>query len=299
MRPKITSIDDCVRLATQKGGTCISKEYIDSQVKLEWKCSKGHSWEATFYNIRNGHWCPYCAKCTKHTIEDCVDLAKQKHGKCLTAQYTNNNTKIEWECQKRHRWVASFNAISSGKWCPECSRYTLDDCKGFAENKGGRCLSREYPGMTSKMEWECKYKHKWSASFNNVKNNGTWCPECYGWKTQALLKEICKDIFSTTILSCFKGFDWLKTNKNGRQEIDIWIPEIKLAIEYDGKQHFEPLECFGGENGLKNTKRLDKIKNKKIKQHSEDVKYFVRFNYKEKITREYVLEKLMKNGVKI
>jgi len=42
--------------------------------------------------------------------------------------------------------------------------------------------------------------------------------------------------------------DWL-----ARQELDIFIPALKLAIEYQGEQHFVPVEVWGGKNALKIT----------------------------------------------
>ena len=46
----------------------------------------------------------------------------------------------------------------------------------------------------------------------------------------------------------------------GRQEYDIWMPEYKIAIEYQGIQHYEPLEHLGGEEGLIKRQALDKKK---------------------------------------
>ena len=43
-------------------------------------------------------------------------------------------------------------------------------------------------------------------------------------------------------------------------EIDFWIPEKQLAIEYHGEQHFKPIAVWGGENGLKKRKANDKKK---------------------------------------
>ena len=34
----------------------------------------------------------------------------------------------------------------------------------------------------------------------------------------------------------------------GRQRFDIWVPELKMAVEYHGSQHFEPIEWFGGQS---------------------------------------------------
>lgn len=52
--------------------------------------------------------------------------------------------------------------------------------------------------------------------------------------------------------------DWL-----GRQRIDIYIEDVRLAIEYNGKQHYEPIVFFGGEKGLEINQKRDKIKRKR------------------------------------
>ncbi|MDO8549287.1 MAG: hypothetical protein Q7S39_03920, partial [Ignavibacteria bacterium] len=41
---------------------------------------------------------------------------------------------------------------------------------------------------------------------------------------------------------------------------DAFIPELNLALEYQGQQHFIPVEIFGGEEGLQQTKERDKRK---------------------------------------
>lgn len=51
--------------------------------------------------------------------------------------------------------------------------------------------------------------------------------------------------------------DWL-----GRQHFDVWIPSLKIAIEYQGKQHDKPIDFFGGEKAfIKNQERDLKKKN--------------------------------------
>jgi hypothetical protein len=73
----------------------------------------------------------------------------------------------------------------------------------------------------------------------------------------------------------------------GLQHYDIYIPSQKIAVEYNGRQHYEPVEFFGGIEGFKETIRRDKKK----KEISE--KYGVTLlthKYDEPI--EYLLEKL-------
>ena len=54
------SIEQMHILATKRGGKCLSKEYINSQTKLKWRCADGHEWEARPNAIQRGAWCPNC-----------------------------------------------------------------------------------------------------------------------------------------------------------------------------------------------------------------------------------------------
>jgi hypothetical protein len=46
----------------------------------------------------------------------------------------------------------------------------------------------------------------------------------------------------------------------GKQHYDIWLPEFKIAVEYHGLQHFEPVSHFGGPSALELTKSRDQRK---------------------------------------
>lgn len=62
----------------------------------------------------------------------------------------------------------------------------------------------------------------------------------------------------------------------GRQRIDIFIKELNVAIEYNGKQHYEPVTYFGGEEGFLKTVERDKMKKNKCKRNGcrvIDIKY--------------------------
>ena len=56
--------------------------------------------------------------------------------------------------------------------------------------------------------------------------------------------------------------DWL-----GRQSLDIFIPSINTAIEYQGRQHYEPVDFFSGEEGFERQKQLDQQKRILCKQN--------------------------------
>ncbi|WP_210131614.1 hypothetical protein [Staphylococcus sp. GDK8D30P] len=47
---------------------------------------------------------------------------------------------------------------------------------------------------------------------------------------------------------------------------DFYIPALNSCIEFDGIQHFEPVDYFGGEKALKEVQRRDGIKTKYCKE---------------------------------
>jgi hypothetical protein len=43
----------------------------------------------------------------------------------------------------------------------------------------------------------------------------------------------------------------------GKQHLDIWIPSHMVAVEYNGQQHYETIDYFGGIDGLRKQQELD------------------------------------------
>jgi hypothetical protein len=107
-------------IAAERGGRCLSTEYVNSSTKLKWECALGHVWEATPQAIKKGKWCVECAG-SQFTIEAMQKIASERGGKCLSDRYVNTSTKLKWECDKGHTWEATPSVIRKGDWCPECT----------------------------------------------------------------------------------------------------------------------------------------------------------------------------------
>jgi hypothetical protein len=186
MRSKLT-IEEMEKLALERNGKCLSKEYINAYSKLEWECNKGHKWGARPFHVKSGSWCPICAReqianSQKLTIAEMQDLAGNKEGKCLSEKYVNSYTKLTWQCKKGHKWNAVPYAIKRGEWCPTCSHIsniTAVDMHEIAKRRGGKCLSNHYKGNHTKLLWECDKGHTWEATPGSIKS-GSWCPHCAG-----------------------------------------------------------------------------------------------------------------------
>ncbi len=56
------TLEELKGLAKGRGGQCLSKEYVNNRTKLIWRCGDGHEWSATPAHVKNGTWCPICAK---------------------------------------------------------------------------------------------------------------------------------------------------------------------------------------------------------------------------------------------
>jgi hypothetical protein len=173
-------------IAIERGGKCLSKEYVNSETKLKWKCSEGHKWEATPHSVKSKKsWCQKCkSNSQKNTIEDMQRLASKNGGKCLSKKYVLNNVNLLWECSKGHRWKNQPANITMGQWCPKCSKdaekLTLKEMKRLASINGGKCLSTEYIDIKTKLKWECAEGHQWMGLPASIKHHDSWCPVCAG-----------------------------------------------------------------------------------------------------------------------
>ena len=73
------------------------------------------------------------------------------------------------------------------------------------------------------------------------------------WKHELSLFHVVRKRYPDTLYQYRP--EWL-----GRQSLDLYIPSIRTAIEYQGVQHYRPIEFFGGEEALLQRQELDRQK---------------------------------------
>ena len=81
------------------------------------------------------------------------------------------------------------------------------------------------------------------------------------WKSEAQLFVLVSSIYSDAVYQY--RVSWL-----GAQSLDIYIPSIQTGIEYQGQQHYEPVEHFGGNEHFAKQRKLDQKKRKLCKEHN-------------------------------
>ena len=70
---------------------------------------------------------------------------------------------------------------------------------------------------------------------------------------------------------------------------DVFMAGLNVAIEYQGQQHFQPIEFFGGEESFKRTVERDEQKKQLSEAHGVRLVYI---NYWENITLKLIQEKV-------
>jgi len=173
-------------IAQSKGGDCLSTIYSGHNCTIKLVCGLNHEWTSTPTRIKNGNWCSVCSHKTKISIADIQKIAGDRGGVCLSTEYKNNYTKLEWQCSCGNVWMATYNAIQRGDWCPKCGIIKRSKAKHIgieayqvaAEKKGGQCLSTSITSCFDKIELECAEGHRWCGRADQIKNTKQWCPEC-------------------------------------------------------------------------------------------------------------------------
>ena len=71
-----------------------------------------------------------------------------------------------------------------------------------------------------------------------------------GWVSEVALLDLVRKFWPSAV------HQW-RPNFLGLQSVDIHVPELGLAIEYQGQQHYEPVTLFGGDEGFRSTQARD------------------------------------------
>lgn len=141
--------------------------------------------------------------------------------------------------------------------------------------------------MSLYKELEKQNRQVWNIIENEVREKFGHRRIGEAWTSETILYQIIRSLFpDMTIIRRYRP-DFLQG-----LEIDIFIKELKTGVEYQGIQHFKPVEHWGGSEGLKKLKARDKKKRKIYNTLGIPLVYF---RYNEGLNNELVLAKLKKH----
>lgn len=267
---------------------------LGSGKKVFWKCRlhPEHRWKASVFQRtgKKGTKCPYCNG-GSDVVKNQNSISFMRPDLLDIWDYKKNNQKgiypdsigissrkeVSWKCKinSEHTWIKTMEHIRSGKnRCPHCK---VEEDKEFSfgnlynnstiewhpiKNKGS---SYDFRFWSSQKAWfkcnQCKFS--WQSVIGSIAN-GRGCPRCaIKVKTSKGEKRIEDYLIQNKIN--FKREVVLpecKSTRNLRFDFEIYLKHNKkVYIEYDGEQHFKPIDKFGGETTFKKTIERDKIKN--------------------------------------
>ena len=240
-----------------------------SNKKVWWKCSKGHEWRIYISSRSKGSNCPYCSghKVSKDNNLKVLfpNLIKEwdfkKNGKLKPEDVTKGSSKkVWWKCSKGHNYEAIVASRSRGTGCPYCVgqivgndnnlKYLFPNiAKEWNKKKNGNLKPEDFTiGTTKKVWWLCSKGHEYKTRISHRVLSESNCPKCSGGSSKPEFRILSE------LETIFKEVD--SRHKFKKTEIDIFIKDINVGIEYDGSYYH------------KNKTINDEKKNFFFKQHS-------------------------------
>lgn len=226
-----------------------------------WKCSHGHEWQASVASRTNGHGCPYCAGIK--AISGVNDLATLFPSVASEWHPTKNgdlkpsdikpfsNRKVWWRGKCGHEWQAVVcSRTKRGNGCPYCSGHrVLAGFNDLSTTHPDIAMEWDYerngdlrPDSVSKgcetfVWWRCaKCGFEWRTSPNIRTSQGTGCPKCAAPKGTSFPEQALLMYVRNYLTVKVKGRAKVPAsdNDNGQFEIDVFVPALRVGIEYNG-----------------------------------------------------------------
>lgn len=283
-KSKTEYLKECKDHAKSKGGECLSKDYINTSSKLSWKCDKGHAWKANRLSvIKHGTWCPECFGKKKLTIEEMQDLGVERGGKCLSKEIKNRDDKLEWECERGHRWKASGHSVKNSKsWCPYCSgKLSERITRKYFEHIFSKKFPKKWPNWLrndrgNKMELD-GYNEELKIAFErNGKQHYKFIPH-FQKKVENFKRQKKDDL----------------RKKKLCKERDITLIEVPYTIDYEDMQDYIAKACK--KRGIKVPENVPEIDYKDLNAFSpeklKDFRDFVESKGGKLLTKNFLGDK--------
>lgn len=257
-------------------------EYMNNHTKVCIICSKsghGEFWQ-TPHSHTQGQGCPKCYGKYAPTTEEWITSARKVHGDRYdysNIKYVNNATKVCIKCPKHGEFEQTPASHIKGAGCPKCGIEKIRESLSFSKEdfiKKSREVHGDkydytkikYVNSKTKVSIICP-EHGEFKQKPNGHLSGAGCPMCNLSHLERSVMNYLDDVGIT--YNYQKRFKWL-----GKQSLDFYLPDYNVSIECQGRQHFFPIDYFGGNKSFKNTLERDKRKKALCEEHGVKLLYF-------------------------
>lgn len=299
-----TFIEKCKKIHNNKYDYSLVK-YKNSREKVKIICPK----HGVFTQVAGSHLLGYgCEKCgrdpMRKTTEELVKQLRELYGDYYDyslVEYKGRNKKIKIICPKHN--IQEINpryALRGNVCCRECyfdtKRLTQEEfikkANYIHHNEFDYSLTK-YKNASTPIIIKCKKGHIFKMKPQIHLYSCSGCPICMSEKRSSGERKIRWFLTQNKIeFEEQKTFDGCKYKQ--LLLFDFYLPKYNLCIEYQGRQHYEYSNWFGGEKDFELRQLRDNIKREFCKKNNIDL---LEIKYDESISnqlKKYFIKKEIK-----
>jgi DNA-directed RNA polymerase subunit RPC12/RpoP len=281
------------------------RDFFDKNRKryIDFKDTEGYLYSSYVYSLKKSFIPSKISERSKFSIINIKRFLKNNNKSFYLKRnfknYKGRSFKISFTCKNcKEDFESTWSQVERGDACPYCSNHRPTKEKNLLSLYPIVCLDWDYkknknilpesilPQHNKKVFWKCHVcHHEWFTSPNSRVGGGRGCPECApSSKGEVYISKLLKDM----------NIKFLKQHKfpNCKNRLclifDFYLPDYNMCIEYNGKQHYEPIEFFGGIKTFKELQINDNIKKDYCKKNKIDL---LILSYKEDKNIEKILSK--------
>lgn len=192
-----------------------------------------------------------CAKTKRSTMDLCFDIADRNIE--LLDEYVRSAKKIRCRCMVcNYIWEVTPNKLQSGCGCPQCQRVNRAEkfrktqeqfCKDVYSKFPDIEIISQYKGAKMPIRFRCKICGL-EQEVNNAEKLLTGergCSHCRASKGERLISAFLSK--NNIEFETQKMFSQCKDKRPLR--FDFFLPHYRMCIEYQGEQHYKPVDFTG------------------------------------------------------
>lgn len=235
-----------------------------------------------FTQVVESHWKCGCKKCgrypTKKNTNDLVKKLEQLYGNYYDyslVEWKGRESKIKIICPKHGiqeintRWTLRGNVC-----CRECyfdtkrlTQKEFEDKANYIHNNQFDYSLSKYKNASTPITIKCNKGHIFKMKPQTHLYSCSGCPICMSEKRSSGERKIRWFLTQNKIeFEEQKTFDGCKYKQ--LLLFDFYLPQYNLCIEYQGLQHYQITNCFGGEKEFELRQKRDNIKREFCKNNN-------------------------------
>lgn len=263
-------------------------EYKTRLEKIRIICPEhGEFWQTPSQHLKGALGCKKCwskkhSKSTEDFIKEAIEIHGNKYDYSKVV-YKTAKQKVTIICPKHGEFEQLANAHLQGEGCFKCERdrrsKSTEKFIREARSVHGDLYDyskTKYINRSTPVIIICpKHGEFEQTPFNHLQGKG--CSHCKSKEQTILFNKLVKDFPNEEILYEVgnRVIPWLDG-----QRFDIYFPKHNIAIEYNGPQHYMPIEKLGGEIAYNKTIKRDEEKRKKCRENN-CILFELKYDYSE------------------